>query len=100
MKLSHLESGPQVRYLAMAACIIVFVILYVWQNITVMKIKMNYRRALAQEIELRKKNDSLRFEIEQYRRAEVIEEYAKRMNMKRITAADVDVVYAAKGKQE
>ncbi len=84
----------------MAACIILFVILYVWQNITVMKIKMNYRRALAQEVELRKKNDVLRFQIEQYRRAEVIEEYAKRMNMKRITAADIDLVYATKGKQE
>jgi hypothetical protein len=77
---------------------ILFVVLYVWQNIEVMKMKMEYRRELRAERQLADQNDRLRCEIEKYRRMELIERYAASKGMREITPADFEVIDIRKAK--
>ncbi len=91
------NSDSQARYLVIALCVIVFVILYVWQNITVMKIKMGYRAALEREREFRDRNDRGRYEIEKLRRLESVERAAIQAGMRPLTPADLQVLVAPKG---
>ena len=79
--------------------IMLFVILYVWQNIGVMKIKMEYQNLRRMEMEMIRKNDRLRYEIERFRRMEVVENYAQKNGMKNITPQDFDLV-VYKGQKE
>jgi len=79
-----------------ALCVIVFVIMYVWQNITVMKIKMGYRAALERERDYRDRNDRVRYEIEKLRRLESVERAAIQAGMRPFTPADMQVLVAPK----
>ena len=78
---------------------IFFVILYVWQNIEAMKIKMDYRKELSAEKQLIKENDRLRFEIEKYKRADLIDKYAAQTRMREITPNDFEVIDLRKKKK-
>ena len=60
-----------------------FVILYVWQNIEIVKIEMEYGRFPARGARLVRDNDRLLYEIERYRRIDVVEEYARRNGLRR-----------------
>jgi hypothetical protein len=71
---------------------ILFVILYVWQNIGVMKIKMDYRKGIGIERELAKENDRLRYEIERYKITDLIERYAASRGMRELTPDDFEVI--------
>mgnify|MGYP006925666573 FL=1 len=90
---------PTTRYFLIAMLIMLFVILYVWQNIGVMKIKMEYQNLRRMEMEMIRKNDRLRYEIERFRRMEVVENYAQKNGMKNITPQDFDLV-VYKGQKE
>jgi hypothetical protein len=68
--------------------IIIFFILYVWQNVEVMKIKIDYRKALNEERQLINKNDKLRYEIERYKRMDLVERYAAEKGMRELTPYD------------
>jgi hypothetical protein len=87
------------RYFLIAFVMIIFVILYVWQNIEVMKIKLEYSEALDKEKELIKRNDRLRFEIEKYKTMDLIEAYAERQGMRKITPRDFEIIVVRKDKK-
>lgn len=59
-----------------------------WQNVEVMKIKIEYKEALKEESEFIKKNDRLRYEIERFKRMELIERSAAEMGMRELTPGD------------
>lgn len=69
-----------------------FVVAYVWQNISVMKIKMEFKEAIKKERELYKEHDMLLYEIEKRRRIDRVEEIAQKQGMKRISPYDVTVL--------
>jgi hypothetical protein len=49
-----------------------FVIGFAWQNVEVMKMKLEFRRLGLMAAELRKRNDLLLYQIERYRRMDVV----------------------------
>lgn len=53
-----------------------------------MKIKMDYRKALSEERQLINRNDRLRYEIERFKRMELVERYAGLSGMKELTHND------------
>jgi cell division protein FtsL len=75
---------------------IVFVILYVWQNINVMKVKMNYRSALEHEEAAKKKNDRLRYEIEKLKQMGYVADQARQQNMTVLRPENIDVIETGK----
>ena len=72
--------------------VIVFVILYVFQNVGVMKMKIECRKAAETEKRLIIKNDKLKYEIERYKNYEVIERYAGQNGMRYITPYDFETI--------
>ena len=72
----------------MALSFIIFIIFYVWQNVEVVKIKIDYRKALSEERKLINRNDKLRYEIERYRRMDLVEKYAAENGMRELTPND------------
>jgi hypothetical protein len=70
----------------------IFVILYVWQNIEMMKMKSDYKRLINTEKELSIINDKLKFELEKFKDFHRIETYAANNNLKRLEAEDVVVI--------
>ncbi|HSV95556.1 MAG TPA: hypothetical protein VLM75_01335 [Spirochaetota bacterium] len=85
-----------IKYIGIVTGVILFVVLYVWQNIEVMKMKMAYRENIAIEKRLVKENDRLRAEIERYRRVDVAERYARTQGMRELTPADIIVLLDGK----
>jgi hypothetical protein len=72
--------------------VIIFVVLYVWQNIEVMKMKMEYRRGVRIEKQLVKENDRLRGEVERMRKMDRIEKYAQGAGLRYLGPQDFDVI--------
>ena len=72
----------------MALSFIIFIIFYVWQNVEVVKIKIDYRKALSEERQFVNRNDKLRYEIERYRRMDLVEKYAAENGMRELTPSD------------
>ena len=68
--------------------VILFVILYVWQNIEVTKIKITYMNVLKEERQLTNSNDRLRYEIEKMRRVDIIEKEAASLGMRELRVDD------------
>jgi hypothetical protein len=69
-----------------------FVILYVWQNIEIMKIELEHKNLLNREKQLVRDNDYLLYEIELYRRMDVIQDFARKNGLKPILPEDFDVM--------
>lgn len=80
------------KFIGIVVFMILFVVLYIWQNVEVMKMKMDYGREAEVEAGLIRQNDRLRYEIETLRRMNVIEEYARSRGMHALTPGDIDVV--------
>lgn len=78
---------------------IIFVILYVFQNVEVMKMKIECGKAADVERGLIIKNDKLRYEIERYKNIDLIERYAKQSGMRHITPYDFETI-VIKDRQE
>lgn len=85
-----------IKYIGIVTGVILFVLLYVWQNIEVMKMKMAYRENMAIEKRLVKENDRLRAEIERYHRVDVAERYARSRGMRELGPADIIVLQDGK----
>ena len=79
-----MREQSSIQYVLMAFIMMVFIVLYVWQNISVMKIKMELRADTAGEMELVKINDRLLYEIERFRRLDLVEHYALRTGLKQL----------------
>lgn len=69
-----------------------FVVMYVWQNIEVMKIKMNYRELVAREKETIKENDRLIYLIEQARNVKTVERIAENSGLRKIRPDNIEVI--------
>ncbi|OHD65518.1 MAG: hypothetical protein A2176_14115 [Spirochaetes bacterium RBG_13_51_14] len=69
-----------------------FVILYVWQNIEIVKIEMECQSLSERKKQLADDNDRLRYDIERYRRMDVVEAYARKKGMRQMQIGDFDVM--------
>ncbi|MBP7584952.1 MAG: hypothetical protein KBA61_13000 [Spirochaetes bacterium] len=87
-----MRDDTSIRFAGIAGCVILFVVLYVWQNISMMKIKMECRNGSLKEMELMKKNDRILYEIERYRRIDIVENRAIQAGMRRISPANMQTV--------
>jgi hypothetical protein len=73
------------------------VILYVWQNIEIVKIGMRYDALAAQERRLINDNDRLQYEIERYRRIDLIGERARKNGFRQMLPGDFEVMAVTEG---
>ena len=80
------------RYFAVVFMMSVFVIIYVWQNIEVMKMKMEYQKMVNVERELEEKNAKLMFEYEKLRSFKVIEANSGRSGLRKMGPSDIVVI--------
>lgn len=80
------------KYFSIAFLLTVFVILYVWQNVEVMKIRMDFRRLNKTSLELTMENDRIRYNIERYRHLDIIEKRAERQGREKMKPTDVVVL--------
>jgi hypothetical protein len=71
---------------------IFFVILYVWQNIEVMQLKMHYEKSVTYKKELIKRRDRLLYDIERYKRLGLIEEFAEQKGLRKIKPNDAVIL--------
>jgi exosome complex RNA-binding protein Rrp4 len=81
-----------IKYFGTAFAIVVFVIFTVWQNIEVMKIRLDVSRLEKDEREILKKNDSILYRIEKMKRIDKISSEAGERNIKKITPGDLIVL--------
>ncbi len=81
-----------IKYFIIVLSLSLFAVMNVWQNIEVMKIKLNYKKLTKTEGDIIKKNDRLRYEIEKYKRISLIENNAEALNIKRINKDDFIVL--------
>ena len=94
-----MRDDSSMRYAAIAGLVILFVVLYVWQNISVMRIKMECAAGGLREKALMKKNDRLLYEIERFKRIDLVESRAIQAGMRRISPANMQAVnISGKGK--
>lgn len=85
-----------IRYFVIVFTLVLFVILYVWQSVEMMKLKMVYKNESIVERRLIKKNDRLRYEIERFKNMRDIERFAEERGMKQITPDDFDTIIIEK----
>ncbi len=67
-------------------------IFYVWQNIEVMKIHLDYRKGLRVEKRLVKDVDRLNYRIELLRTVDSMKAYARERGLKPVNPGDIDVI--------
>lgn len=78
----------------------IFVVFYVWQNIEMMKMKMDYKKLIRTEKEITVVNDKLKFEYERLRSFRYIEANADTNNLKYISPADLVVIKIDEGSKD
>ena len=71
---------------------VLFVIANVWQNVEVMKIKLDHQKALQEKSDLIKKNDRLKYEIERYKRMDLVMKNAEILGMRESTPNDFETL--------
>jgi hypothetical protein len=69
-----------------------FVVLYVWQNIEIVKIEMQCKSLSDKESRLVKDKDRLLYEIERFRRMDVVEDYARKRGLRQMLPGDFEVI--------
>lgn len=84
-----------IKYFFIVIMMISLVIVYVWQNIEVMKMQMDYKHAVKLQKKLIKENDSLMYEIEKYRSFERIEIFSEENGLKELEYNDIIIVEKA-----
>ena len=89
--------GVNIKYFGLVFFMVLFMVLYVWQNIEMMWLKMDYNKVLGAEKYLVIENDRLRYEIEKFRRLDVIIRKAEESGMRSITSKDYETI-VMKGK--
>jgi hypothetical protein len=73
-----------------------FVVIYVWQNIEVVKIEMEHRSLSEKANRLIMEKDRLLYEIERYRRISAVEEHARKNGLRPMYPGDFDVMVVDK----
>jgi hypothetical protein len=79
-------------YFVMVLGVLVFVMLYVWQNIEVTKLKLEYKKLLKSQEELVRENGRVLFNIERYRQMEYLDRSASALGMKPVTPRDFETI--------
>lgn len=92
------RDDASIGYAAIAGCVILFVVLYVWQNISMMRIKMECYAGSQKEKELMKKNDRLLYEIERFKRIDLVEDRAISAGMRRISHSNMQTMIVSNKK--
>ena len=77
------------KYFLIVVMMSFFIITYVWQNIEIMKMKMEYRKLINVEMELSEKNDRIRFNLESLRSFRYMKSFAEKNRLKQIGPDDV-----------
>lgn len=77
------------KYFFITFLISTFVIVYVWQNIEVMKIKMTYNRLLVEEKKLENRKKRLLYELERSRNFRNVEKIAMDNGYRELRPSDV-----------
>ncbi|HOK02898.1 MAG TPA: hypothetical protein PKX79_09870 [Spirochaetota bacterium] len=80
------------KYFAIVSMISVFVLLYVWQNIEMMRLKMDYRKLASIEKTVSEENKRLILSIERERNIDKVEANLSGKALRRILPQDVLVV--------
>ncbi len=80
------------KYFFIVFLMSVFVIAYVWQNIEVMKMKMDYNRLVVFERDLSEKNDRIISELERLRSFKYMDEQGLKPGFKKIDQASVFLI--------
>ena len=80
------------KYFSIVFTISLFVVFYVWQNIEMMKMKMDYKKLINTEKEITVVNDKLKFEYEKLRNIRNMEANADKNNLRQLSPADLVVV--------
>ena len=88
------------KYFSIVLMISIFVVFYVWQNIEMMKMKMDYKKLIRTEKEITVVNDKLKFEYERLRSFRYIEASADKNNLKYISPADLVVIKIDEGSKD
>ena len=86
------------KHFAIVFVMSLFVLLYVWQNIEIMKTKMDYKKMIRAERVLAEKNARLKFELERLRSFSSIESKAGTKGLVRLKPSDVIAVNGKNGK--
>lgn len=86
------------RHFAVVFVMSLFVILYVWQNIEIMKFKMDYRRMVKTEHALAERNAKLKYELERLRNFSSMESKAAGKGLARIKPSDVIIIKEETGR--
>jgi len=88
------------KYFSIVLMISIFVVFYVWQNIEMMKMKMDYKKLIRTEKEITVVNDKLKYEYERLRSFRYIEANADKNNLKYISPADLVVIKIDEGSKD
>lgn len=88
------------KYFSIVLLISIFVVFYVWQNIEMMKMKMDYKKLIRTEKEITVVNDKLKYEYERLRSFRYIEANADTNNLKYISPADLVVIKIDEGSKD
>ena len=85
------------KYFSIVFMISLFVVFYVWQNIEMMKMKMDYKKLIKTEKEITVVNDKLKYDFERLRSFYYLEANAEKNNLKHISPADLVVIKIDEG---
>ena len=80
------------KYFLIVIMMSVFIITYVWQNIEIMKMKMEYRKLTGVERELTESNDRVRYNLESLRSFRYMNSFAEKNRLKQIGPGDVIII--------
>ena len=90
--------GVGIKYFGVVFIMVLFMVLYVWQNIEMMWMKMDFSKVLGTEKRLVIENDRLRYEIEKFRRLDTVIKKAEASGMKSLTPMDFETIEVHKNK--
>ena len=79
-------------YFILAVGALAFVLLYIWQSVEVMKIRLDYKKLLAAQEQLVKDYDRFLFDIEKIRAETGNAKEAERRGMRRMVPSDYERV--------
>ena len=77
------------KYFLIVIMMSFFIITYVWQNIEIMKMKMEYRKLIDVEMDISEENDRIRFNLESLRNFRNMKSFAEQNRLKQIGPDDV-----------
>jgi len=80
------------KYFLIVVMMSLFIITYVWQNIEIMKMKMEYRKFIRAEREISERNDRIRYNLESLRNFRNMKSFAEKNGLKQIGPDDVVII--------